>query len=57
MMVDVSDASAPRPSLQSVESQASLDVSAAEVSPSDGVFDEEGLLFGDSELLMHEQSI
>ena len=47
--LDVSDASAPRPSLQSVESQASLDISAADVPPPDGVFDEEGLLFGDSE--------
>lgn len=45
----MSDASAPRPSLHSVESQTSLDVSSMEVSPSDGVFDDEGLLFGDSE--------
>ena len=49
MMTDVSDASAPRPSLHSMESQASLDVPSTDMSPSDGVFDDdEGLLFGDS---------
>lgn len=57
LMTDVSDASAPRPSLHSVESQASLDVSSADVSPSDGVFDDEGLLFGDSESSVHDMII
>ncbi len=49
MHTDVSDSSAPRPSLHSVESQTSLDASSTDVSPPDGVFDDEGLLFGDSE--------
>lgn len=43
MCTDVSDASVPGAFLQSSDSQIDLDESG-------GVFDEDGLLFGDSEL-------
>lgn len=52
LCADVLDGSAPGASLHSVDSQTSL-----EESPGPGVFDEEGLLFGDSELLIWYTSV